>query len=274
MRLALCAFGALSLGACFVTSEPADLPRLTVAIAPLDLPGVTDACYDLAAWNRATPDDPNAALVWSQTAICASQYGAEGGVRFTGICDAEAPGEGHRNAVRVVLASLRAGQGELVDGRDYVNPCPAPMPTSNDNGCVLVADCTANQDTRITFDLAVMRQSAVGFFDTVVRFDDVFCAAKLDCVDEDDAPLTYLHAPPHPAGRPDRGPRLHLRERRPRAARQHVPRRRRRDLHEARCHRLSARRARRPERRPGTCDPAPGRCHHPTHPLRCIDRSR
>jgi len=33
------------------------------------------------------------------------------------------------------------------------------------------------------FDLTVMRRASQGFFDVAVTFDDIFCSAKLDCVD-------------------------------------------------------------------------------------------
>ncbi len=45
------------------------------------------------------------------------------------------------------------------------------------------------------FDLVVMRDARQGFFDVAVTFEDIFCSAKVDCVDDDDGPLTLVHDP-------------------------------------------------------------------------------
>jgi len=174
-------------------------PTVSVAVAPLDLPSMTDACYSLTVWNHADPDHADAAEVWTQPILCASQYGANGGIRFTGICDAS---DGGANSIRLVLNDVYSGGTggipngvALAAGDDYVNPCPAPEAGTEDNGCVLPAQCVENQDTLVEFNLTVMRQAELGFFDTVVRFSDVFCAAKLDCVNQSGDTLHYLHNP-------------------------------------------------------------------------------
>ncbi|MFO0751423.1 MAG: hypothetical protein U1F43_38000 [Myxococcota bacterium] len=193
----MAAAGAAALGgACSQGGAPGDNGHpLAVTVAPLDLPQMTDACYGLTVYNTTDPSQfgPDT-QVWTQPSLCASQYGAEGGIRFTGICDA-AVGD---NSVRLVLNDVyRNGTVDsgtaLTAGADYINPCPAPTNPGDDNGCILTAPCQANQDSKVVFNLEVMRQAELGFFDTVVKFQDVFCAAKLDCEDEQHAALDYLY---------------------------------------------------------------------------------
>ncbi|MFO0751424.1 MAG: hypothetical protein U1F43_38005 [Myxococcota bacterium] len=194
--LSISGAAALATAGCSQAGAPGDTGHpLAVTVAPLDLPQMTDACYGLTVYNTTDraqfgPDTQ----VWTQPSLCASQYGAEGGIRFTGICDAAA-GD---NSVRLVLNDVyRNGTVDsgtaLTAGADYINPCPAPTNPGDDNGCILEAPCEANQDSKVVFNLEVMRQAELGFFDTVVKFQDVFCAAKLDCLDDDDQPLTYLY---------------------------------------------------------------------------------
>ncbi|HRE88129.1 MAG TPA: hypothetical protein PK095_03230, partial [Myxococcota bacterium] len=47
------------------------------------------------------------------------------------------------------------------------------------------ATCLPNADTRVSFDLTVMRRAEQGFFDIAVSFEDVFCSAKFDCCYDD-----------------------------------------------------------------------------------------
>ena len=194
--------GALALGS-VACADQAAAPgatgtSLSVQVAPLTLPLMTDACYGLSVYNTTDVEAfSKDTLVWSQPNLCASQYGAEGGIRFTGICDASAKENGIRLVLNDVYANgtARDGGKPLEEGTDYVNPCPAPANDGDDNGCVLKAACVENQDTKITFNLTVMRNASLGFFDTIVKFQDVFCAAKLDCVEADGSTLTYLHNP-------------------------------------------------------------------------------
>ncbi len=184
--------------------------NISVTVAPLDLPLMTDACYGLSVFGTADILSMHEdTLVWKQPSLCASDYGAEGGIRFTGICDAQAGGfdengsaldVDHNNTVMLVLNDIYTGgdwDGDgvaLSEGQDYINPCPA-VADGEDNDCILKVPCTANQDKKVLFNLTVMRDAQIGFFDTVVKFHDVFCAAKLDCLDDDNSTLTYLHNP-------------------------------------------------------------------------------
>ncbi|MFO0747378.1 MAG: hypothetical protein U1F43_17175 [Myxococcota bacterium] len=175
--------------------------HLRIAVSPLSLPGLSDACYDLAVFNAR---DPSAGqTVWSKTGICADRYGDHAGsVSYVGSCDASGPGGQRDTAVRLVLTDLCSGGPCVVPGpgptslasASYENPCPAP------DGCVIVEPCKENADTPVTFDLVVLRGANQGFFDVVVSFEDIFCSAKLDCAGEN-GPIKLLHNPT--SGEPD-----------------------------------------------------------------------
>ena len=75
----------LALGACGESGEGG--AKLSIAVAPLDLPRLTDACYDLAVFNAATPAEGD--LVWEKADICASRYGdSQASIAYVGTCDA------------------------------------------------------------------------------------------------------------------------------------------------------------------------------------------
>lgn len=183
---------------------------ISVLVAPIDLPLASDVCYALSVFGTAEIEDMNAtSLIWTQPNLCASDFGTDGGIRFTGVCDAQAGGSDedgsaldpdHNNTVMLVLNDIYTGGAWDGDGvaltpsRDYINPCPE-VGDGQDNGCILKVPCTANQDEKVLFNLTVMRDAQLGFFDTVVKFQDVFCAAKLDCVEDDNTTLTYLYDP-------------------------------------------------------------------------------
>jgi len=186
-------FAALALPAlgCAQSSDSGPSSRLALAVAPLDLPGVADACYSVAVYNVAKALVNPAALVWSEAGICANQYGnATGSITYIGTCDASP--SGRINTVSLVLEGLCETTNcdvATVDapGRiapaTYVNPCPATKP------CQLERPCNENADTLVEFNLTIMRDASQGFFDIAVNFEDIFCSAKLDCVPE------LLHRP-------------------------------------------------------------------------------
>jgi len=113
---------------------------ISVTVAPIELPLATDVCYALSVFGTAEIEDMNAtSLVWTQPNLCASDFGADGGIRFTGICDAQAGGfdengtaldPDHNNTVMLVLNDIYTGGAWDGDGvaltpnRDYINPCP------------------------------------------------------------------------------------------------------------------------------------------------------
>jgi len=173
--------------ACSGQADPAaDGPSFQIEVAPLELPGVADACYTLAVYNTPRAGIGGAgALVWTETSVCADQYGDNrGSLTYVGTCDASP--DGRTNTVSLELEGLCQTDGcDPTDDDDpgtiasttYVNPCPVGSP------CFLERPCAENADTAVEFDLTIMRDASQGFFDFAVTFDDVFCSAKLDCVD-------------------------------------------------------------------------------------------
>ncbi|MFO0751118.1 MAG: EGF domain-containing protein [Myxococcota bacterium] len=150
--------------ACMGAPEPAG-PRLSIAVAPLDLPGIAEACYDLRA--TAGPGG-SGELVWSEPDLCSTRYGdGRGALSYVGTCVA-----GVTHTVLLTMVSLSDADGPV----GFVNPCPADAP------CALESPCVANADTPVTFNLTVMRGAEQGFFDVAVSFADLFCSAKVDCL--------------------------------------------------------------------------------------------
>ncbi|MFO0746093.1 MAG: hypothetical protein U1F43_10515 [Myxococcota bacterium] len=179
-------------------SGPGD--RVAIHVAPLDLPGIGYACYDVrvstgaggseVVWSEGDPD-------WTQTGadqgapapgtpgdgpadtttICSSQYGnTDGGdITYIGTCDASVDSDGDdtngvQNKVTVWVDGLYATGGAALG--DWQDPCPG--------GCSIDVDCSENADSPADFSLAIMRSAHQGFFDVAVNFSDVFCSAKLD----------------------------------------------------------------------------------------------
>ncbi len=158
----------LALGACAESgSEPAG-PGLQISVAPLQLQGISDACYDILI-ESSTPDGVGGTNdVVSLTNICASQYGsaAGGDITYIAPCDASVDD----NWV-TVWPELLGTQGALTDWQD---PCGT-------DGCQLQVACNENEDTLVEFNLTIMREANQGFFDVAVNFSDIFCSAKVDC---------------------------------------------------------------------------------------------
>jgi hypothetical protein len=191
LRSFLVAALALPALGCAESSGPTSTSRLALQVAPLELPGVADACYAIAVHNVAKTLVNPAALVWSEADICASQYGnATGSITYVGTCDASP--SGRINTVSLVVNGLCKTAGcDVANATDpgriapdtYVNPCPTTRP------CQVERPCNSNADTLVEFNLTIMRDASQGFFDIAVSFEDIFCSAKLDCVPE------LLHRP-------------------------------------------------------------------------------
>jgi hypothetical protein len=167
------AFGVTSLFACSKDTS-SSLPngsRLSVSVAPLDLPSITDATYSVKVKNG------SGQVVWDEPLISSTGYGnGKGDFTYIGSCDAS----GGFHTVELVLLSLSAGGTVLSSPSDYVNPTILPDSTV----VPMVLDkvvCQENGDTPVTFNLTIMRSANQGFFDIGVNFDDIFCSAKLDC---------------------------------------------------------------------------------------------
>jgi hypothetical protein len=162
-------------------------PGLEINVAPLTLPGVADVCYELEVLNE------SGATVWTKSPICADQYGdGSSAITFVGACDADDDGDGDTLAESVVILrilGLYSGNGPHTAGdpnliTEYRNPCAPPYSA---DGCQQTVVCSENADTRVTFDLTIMREANQGFFDIGVNFSDIFCSAKVDCVKSNDA---------------------------------------------------------------------------------------
>ena len=165
------------------TASP-DASRFEVTVAALELEGVADACYQLEVTRAGAP-------VWSRGGLCASRYGAGADISYVAPCDGDgAEGAGVLNTVTLRIESLSGPGGAPIT--DFVDPCAAPHAPS---GCQLQASCTPNADTPVRFDLTLMRRAEQGFFDVAVEFDDLFCSAKVDCVDNQGQALRLVHDP-------------------------------------------------------------------------------
>ncbi|TNF30989.1 MAG: hypothetical protein EP329_12940, partial [Deltaproteobacteria bacterium] len=150
---------------------------VAIEVAPLSLDGVTDAAYTIRVTNA-----PNGGgeVVWERSALTSSQYGDGGGsLSFVGPCDAETG----TNSVTLTLEALYQGVGDLMPADTYNNP----------GALTLDVVCVENVDVSVVFDITIARDAQQGFFDVAVSFDDIFCSAKLDCVDDAGGDLELLH---------------------------------------------------------------------------------
>jgi len=146
---------------------------VTITVAPLSLPGLTDAIYTLTVEN-----DGGDVVMTRQ--LTSRSYGAgDGSISYVAPCDAD----DNDNTVTLTIDELRGPGDAVIDPATWDDPGEL----SRDFTCVEGADVA------VTFDVTVVRAATQGFFDVAVSFDDIFCSAKLDCVDEDGDPLLLLH---------------------------------------------------------------------------------
>ena len=175
---ALALAGVLGASGCDPETVGANTGHVTVAVAPLSLPGLTDANYQLTVTNAALE------TVWTR-AVTSTQYGdGAGSVSYVGACDPTS----NPNTVSLAVLGLSDANGALTAGVDFANPAPIDDPLSIDVLCV------PDGDTAAAFELTVARAARQGFFDVAITFDDIFCSAKLDCLDGAD-PLELLFDP-------------------------------------------------------------------------------
>lgn len=175
---------------------------LALTVGALNLPGIDSACYDLRVRGAsdvvfAKGDPAVAASAGDTDSLCSDVHGngPDGDIAYVGACDASANADtnperaGVQNDVTLWVDGLYT-----LEGGNYVaitsswqNPC-------GPSGCTVSFDCRENADTPVGFDLTVLRQGDSGFFDIVVEFQDIFCAAKVDC--------RYANATPEPGDDP------------------------------------------------------------------------
>ncbi|TNF24957.1 MAG: hypothetical protein EP329_23895 [Deltaproteobacteria bacterium] len=177
---------ALHLGACL--QGPSAAPgggRLALSVAPLSYPGITNATFDLEVANQ------SGQVVFSRSLDSLGYGSGDGSLSYVGTCDG-ADGE-NPNTVSLTLTGLYAGAGgsTLIDPGSYRNP----------GTLTRSVDCVPNSDVAVDFDLTIARAANQGFFDIAIAFEDIFCSAKLDCVDEGGAEIRLLHTPDGSRGR-------------------------------------------------------------------------
>ena len=184
-------------------TEEAPTPRgLSIQIAPLDLPGIGDACFDLRVtnatagtgdpvWTRGTPGNNGGTP--DPGAVCSDLFGdGAGDVTYIGPCDASGQLDADPQGERTNSVTLWF-DGLYDDNDAYIPPTgPSGWNDPCEAGCTLDFLCEENTDARVTFDLTVMRRANQGFFDVAVAFDDVFCSAKLDTCYEDGSQMRLL----------------------------------------------------------------------------------
>jgi len=162
------AIGSLSACADQMSGPTGPQGQLELNVAPLNLPGITNASYDLWVTNGSGTD---VQTVWSEANITSAAYGdSAGAVTYIGTCDATRG----VHTVHLKMNSLStAAQADLFAIGEAQNPCIVD--------CPITAPCTENTDTLVTYNLAIMRDADQGFFDIAVNFEDIFCSAKVDC---------------------------------------------------------------------------------------------
>lgn len=206
-KLALIAASSvLAFAACAESgSEPTS--GVEIAVSPLTFDAITDGCWTLSVFNN------EGGTVWTDSDICSTDYGdGAGSISFVTTCDAT----DNDNTVEIILQDLFEGGAwddsgtcsdnsaactaadlsacadpdtatcsgaatALSDVSDYYNPCDGP------GDCQLDFFCQENEDVRVEFNITIMRNARQGFFDVAVNFEDIFCAAKIDCTYDDPA---------------------------------------------------------------------------------------
>lgn len=173
----LAAAAAVLLTSC---GDPSPLaPQVRVGVQALTLPAVDNAIYDITVLNDVGE------VVWSRRIDSVGYGDGRGSLTYVGPCDAQDnDGDGTAlNAVQLWVVELPP-----LSASDWVNP------TAN-GPLVQTLACEENADTSVNFQIAIMREANQGFFDVMVDLDDIFCSAKLDCVDDVGAPIDLLHNP-------------------------------------------------------------------------------
>jgi|GEM_PF-1394071 len=172
---------AWALGGCTPTdpgSRDGDA-RLALNVQALTFAEVADVAYHVSVESALGP-------VW-EASLRASRYGDGQSFSYVGPCDGDPAAQPHTVSIRV---DALYGAGDVLMPDDtWANPT-SPAPVS------VTATCVPGTDMPVDIDLTLMRRASQGFFDIAVSFDDIFCSAKLDCVDPDDGgPILLVHGP-------------------------------------------------------------------------------
>lgn len=140
-----------------------DVPgqRIELNVAPLDLPGITEAIWAFTIVNG------DGQVVVSRTDVRSTQFGdGKGAISYISPCDSTS------NPHRITLdgVALFDADGPL-SADSWVDPTPVALEVS----------CLENADVPVTFNLTIMRSAEQGFFDFAITFDQIQCSAKFDC---------------------------------------------------------------------------------------------
>lgn len=165
--------GSVGLSACGVAPRDEGGGNLRIDVSALTLVPVLDADYHLAVRNGAGQ------LVWEKDHLRASSFGNRAGaLSYVGPCDASS----NDNVVELWVNELYSAPGVPLAAGSWRNPTTSgPLRQ--------VVTCVENRDAAVIFDLTIMRDANQGFFDIGVQFSDIFCSAKVHCVD------ALLHRP-------------------------------------------------------------------------------
>ena len=169
LLMCLCA----SLAAC-AGGVPAPGPGVAITVAPLELPGVTNARYRLVVKNHSDQ-------VVVDRELTADAYGdGAGSVSYVAPCDAD----DNDNTVTLTLLDLYGGAAgdAAFAASDYDNPGPLTQTVT----------CEPNADVAVRFDLTIARRANQGFFDVAISFDNIFCSAKFDCLKDAGDPSSTI----------------------------------------------------------------------------------
>ena len=162
--------------ACAASDTAPGRGALEIAVAPLsldgDAPGV--ACYSVRVEHDGVQVFENpwvcsgAALDDHGREVPASGNGPLGDIIYVGACVDEDEGA-TPNQLTIALHTIYDATGAVRD--DLILPPPL----------VLTVPCNENDDTRVAASFVLMLAAQRGFVDLVVRFDELECAAKIDC---------------------------------------------------------------------------------------------
>ncbi len=154
-------------------------PGLEIRVQPLQFDSVLKVCYDIAVydgigtllWQAGVPN-----LNWDQgdpTTICSDEFGTGSGgdIQYIGDCDPTF----NPNAIAITIDGIYTINGRLEDDVDWLPTCTVADP------CFQYVECLPDGNVLVEFNILVMRSANQGFFDIAVKFDDVFCSAKVDC---------------------------------------------------------------------------------------------
>ncbi|MCC6623245.1 MAG: hypothetical protein IT385_18445 [Deltaproteobacteria bacterium] len=174
---------AAALTACGPKDEPEG--NLAIGVAPFQFPGIRSACYSITV-SEQTGD--GLVPVWQNAFVCSGvtaygdlsspSYGNGefGDITYIGTCndpnnDVDENGNDlpTTNHVTIDLVYLFGEDGLPLT--DWVEPPPFELDFP----------CFKNRDVAIDADFVVMRDAGQGFTDITVDFEDIHCAAKVDC---------------------------------------------------------------------------------------------